>query len=179
MQSIYSRRRFIAQSLGLSAACFLPSLSTAANQSTRELALHNTHTGESLAVAYYHDGDYDFESLQQLDTLLRDHRQNVIKGMDPTLFDQLWQIQQLLEDDSSIEIISGYRTRKTNNMLRSKSQGVAQNSYHTKGQAIDFRLPSVPTKQVRNVAVHLQTGGVGYYSKSNFVHIDSGPSRQW
>ena len=99
--------------------------------------------------------------------------------MDPALFDQLWQIQRLLEDDATVEIISGFRTKKTNNMLRGRSSGVAKNSYHQKGQAIDFRLPAVPTKQVRNVAIHLQNGGVGYYRKSNFIHIDSGPIRAW
>ena len=179
MRSIYSRRDFIAQGLGLGAACLLPALSQAANQSTRELKLHNTHTDESLNVAYYQNGDYDFGAMRELNAILRDHRQNVIKGMDPTLFDQLWHIQQLLQDDSSIEIISGFRTKKTNDMLRAKSSGVAQNSYHPKGQAIDFRLANVPTKQVRNVAVHLKIGGVGFYPKSDFVHIDSGPPRTW
>lgn len=179
MQSTYSRRRFIAQGLGLGGACLLPALSRANNQASRQLSLHSTHTGESLTVVYFQHGGYDRNSLQQLNTLLRDHRQNVATEMDPTLFDQLWQIQQLLEDDRSVEIISGFRTKKTNNMLRGRSSGVARNSYHRKGKAIDFRLPAVPTKQVRNVAIHLQNGGVGYYRKSNFIHIDSGPIRAW
>ena len=179
MQSTYSRRQFIAQGLGLGGACLLPTLSRADDQDVRQLSLHSTHTGESLTVTYFQHGGYDRNSLQQLNTLLRDHRQNVTKEMDPALFDQLWQIQRVLEDDATVEIISGFRTKKTNNMLRGRSSGVAKNSYHQKGQAIDFRLPAVPTKQVRNVAIHLQNGGVGYYRKSNFIHIDSGPIRAW
>ncbi len=179
MQSTYSRRRFIAQGLGLGGACLLPTLSRADNHEIRQLSLHSTHTGESLSVAYFQGNNYDSEALQQLNTLLRDHRQNATTKMDPALFDQLWQIQQLLEDDSSIEIISGYRTKKTNKLLRGRSNGVAKNSFHQKGKAIDFRLPDVPTKQIRNVAIHLKNGGVGYYPKSDFVHIDSGPIRTW
>ncbi|MEE9334800.1 MAG: DUF882 domain-containing protein [Granulosicoccaceae bacterium] len=179
MHRTYSRRRFVTQGLGLGGACLLPTLSQADNQEARKLSLHSTHTGESLTVTYFQYGGYDRDSLQQLNTLLRDHRQNVSTRMDPALFDQLWHIQQLLQDDGSVEIISGFRTTKTNNMLRRSSSGVASNSYHPKGQAIDFRLPAVSTQQVRNVALHLQNGGVGYYRKSNFVHIDSGPIRAW
>ena len=179
MQTRYSRRRFIAQSIGFGGACLLPALSQAEAKEVRQLSLHSTHTGERLTVAYFQHTGYDRDSLQQLNTLLRDHRQNEATEMDPTLFDQLWCIQQVLEDHGSIEIISGFRTTKTNNMLRGKSSGVAKNSYHPKGQAIDFRLPAISTKQVRNVALHLQTGGVGYYRDSNFVHIDSGPVRAW
>ena len=179
MQTRYSRRRFIAQGLGFGGACLLPSLSWASNQDVRQLSLHSTHTGERLTVDYYQHGGYDRDALAQLNTLLRDHRQNKATEMDPALFDQLWQIQYALRDNSSIEIISGFRTTKTNNMLRSKSSGVAKNSYHPKGQAIDFRLPNVDTKRVHSVAMQLQNGGVGYYPKSNFIHIDSGPVRAW
>ena len=179
MQSTYSRRRLIAHGLCLGGACLLPAASTADNQADRQISLHSTHTGERLTVAYYKHNGYDRDSLEQLNMLLRDHRQNKTTKMDPLLFDQLWQIQQMLDNHDSIEIISGFRTTKTNNMLRGRSSGVAKNSYHRKGQAIDFRLPAVSTKHVRNVAMHLQNGGVGYYRKSNFVHIDSGPVRAW
>jgi len=101
MQSTYSRRHFIAQGLGLSAACLLPTLSNANAPVDRHLTLHSTHTKESLSVTYYKYGGYDRDSLQQLNALLRDHRQNKSTEMDPALFDQLWLIQQLLDDNGS------------------------------------------------------------------------------
>jgi len=179
MQSNLSRRGFLSLGVGLGGACFLPTQAMANNMVDRELTMRNSHTGEELTTAYYCDDKFIAESLSDLNYLLRDHRQNESISMDPVLFEQLWHIQQLLEDDSTIEIISGYRTHETNRMLRRKSKGVAKNSYHPKGQAIDFRIPGVSTKQIRNVAKHLKIGGVGYYQRSNFVHIDTGPPRSW
>jgi len=179
MRSQYSRRDILALGLGLGGASLLPSIASAQTGEDRALTLHNSHTGESLTTTYLINGNYNYAALGELNKLLRDHRQNASTEMDPVLFEQLWLIQRLLQDDSSIEIISGYRTAKTNRMLRAKSKGVAKNSYHPKGQAIDFRIPGVSTDQIRNVATHLQIGGVGYYRRSNFVHIDTGPHRSW
>ncbi len=176
MQTSTQRRQFITRACGLGSLCLLPTLAKA---NGRTLKLHNIHTGESIVSEYTNADGYDKDALKDLNHLLRDHRQNIAKDMDPALFDQLWQIQQLLGDTESIEIISGYRTRKTNNMLRAESKQVASNSYHPKGRAIDFRFPKVPIWQVRNVAWHIKAGGVGYYERSNFVHIDTGPHRKW
>jgi uncharacterized protein YcbK (DUF882 family) len=178
MPTKLSRRQFVSITLALGSVYRLP-LAAASGDQSRTLKLHNTHTGESLTTTYHSHNGYQSNALTQLNHLLRDHRQNAVHEIDPALFDQLWDIQSMLGDTQIIEIISGYRTRKTNNGLRAKSQSVAKYSYHTQGRAIDFRLPGVPTWQVRNIAQHLKSGGVGYYEKSDFVHIDTGPYRAW
>lgn len=94
--------------------------------------------------------------------------------MDKLLFDQLCQIQLLLGTQAEVHIVSGYRSPATNKQLRSKSKGVAKKSYHMSGQAIDFRLDGVSLKKIREAAISLQAGGVGYYPKSQFIHIDTG-----
>ena len=99
--------------------------------------------------------------------------------MDRALFDQISQIQSLLGTQAEVQIISGYRSPATNEALRSKSSGVAKKSYHMLGKAIDFRLDGVKLSHVREAAISLKAGGVGYYAKSDFVHIDTGPARQW
>ncbi|EEX66577.1 lipoprotein putative [Vibrio metoecus] len=99
--------------------------------------------------------------------------------MDKVLFDQLSEIQFLLGTQAEVHIVSGYRSPATNKQLRSKSKGVAKKSYHMSGQAIDFRLDGVSLKKIREAAISLQAGGVGYYPKSRFIHIDTGPVRQW
>ncbi len=178
MPTSSSRRQFVSSALVLGSVYLLPSANVSGSQ-TRKLALHNTHTGESLETTYRTPAGYQATALKELNHILRDHRQNASHKIDPALFDQLWNIQRLLGDTQSIEIISGYRTRKTNSGLRQKSKSVAKYSYHTQGRAIDFRLPGIPTLEVRNVAQHLKYGGVGYYRKSNFIHIDTGPYRTW
>ncbi|MBX2838136.1 MAG: DUF882 domain-containing protein [Gammaproteobacteria bacterium] len=143
------------------------------------LRLANTHTHEQLNVLYKYDGQYIPQSLDRLDYHLRDHRQNEARVMDPELFDQLYEIQRLLGSKDTFEIISGYRSMTTNEMLRRTSSGVAKNSYHVKGQALDIRLQNTPLSDLRQAAIDLQAGGVGIYSGSNFVHIDTGPVRHW
>lgn len=178
MPTSSSRRQFVSSAAALGCVYLLPSAKVIGSQA-RQLTLHNSHTGESLETTYYTSEGYQTTALKELNHLLRDHRQNASHKIDPALFDQLWNIQSLLGDTQSIEIISGYRTRKTNSVLRQKSKSVAKYSYHTQGRAIDFRLPGIPTLQVRNVAQHLKSGGVGYYERSNFIHIDTGPYRSW
>lgn len=145
----------------------------------RVLSFYNTHTHEELKIVYWANGDYVKPSLAKLDLLLRDHRQNEAVVMDPKLFDQLWDLQQRLGSDGVYEIISGYRSPATNNMLRKKSGGVASKSYHLQGRAIDIRLRGSKTSDVRTAALDMQAGGVGYYPGSDFVHLDTGPVRNW
>ena len=147
----------------------------------RSLTLFNTHTKETTTITYKRNGKFDADGLRKLNRFLRDWRRNESTTMDPALFDLLWQIYKDTKAKKPIHVVSGYRSPATNKMLRSRSRGVARNSRHTKGQAIDFYLPGVKTSAIRNAGLRLQSGGVGYYptSRSPFVHIDTGNVRHW
>ena len=145
----------------------------------RTMSLYNTHTREAVHATFYENGNYDENALKKLNLFLRDHRENEAMVMDKGLFTQMWAIASLLDSDSTFEIVSGYRTPKTNEYLRSKGSGVARFSYHMLGRAIDLRLRDVHTKTVRDAARQLNAGGVGYYPGSDFVHIDTGEIRHW
>ena len=110
---------------------------------------------------------------------MRDHRTNEVHPIDPMTLDLMAAISRKVDAKQPFEIISGYRSPQTNRSLRNDSNGVAKNSYHMQGKAVDLRLPGVPLKAVRKAALDLRMGGVGYYSKSGFVHIDSGRVRSW
>lgn len=146
---------------------------------TRKIGLYNIHTGERDLITYWEEGRYIKEGLANLNKILRDHRTGEIHNIDPKLFDQITLLQHNLRRKGDIEIISGYRSPKTNNMLRGRSGGVAKKSYHMKGQAIDLRLPGAKLSDLRRAAINMKSGGVGYYPKSNFIHIDTGPVRSW
>lgn len=141
--------------------------------------MNNLHTGETLETCYFNGQRYVRSELQRLNHICRDFRQNEVHPMDKKLFDQITRIQAALGTDAEVQIISGYRSPTTNAMLRNKSSGVAKKSFHMLGQAIDFRLEGVSLKQLHEAALSLKAGGVGYYPKSQFVHIDTGPVRQW
>ena len=146
----------------------------------RSLSLLNTHTGERLKeVVYWEKGDYILDALQNLNYVLRDHRTNQVHPIDPMTLDLMAAISRKVGAKQPFEIISGYRSPQTNKSLSKQSRGVAKNSYHMQGKAIDLRLPGVPLKAVRKAALELRMGGVGYYAKSDFVHIDSGKVRSW
>ncbi|WP_193249118.1 DUF882 domain-containing protein [Vibrio navarrensis] len=145
----------------------------------RELAMNNLHTGEWLESCYFDGVSYVEEELARLDHLCRDFRQNEAHPMDRRLFDQLTQIQALIGTQNEVQIISGYRSPVTNAALRARSSAVAKKSYHMLGKAIDFRIDGVAIATVHEAALTLNTGGVGYYPRSDFVHIDTGPVRQW
>jgi uncharacterized protein YcbK (DUF882 family) len=146
----------------------------------RSLSLLNTHTGERLKeVVYWEKGNYILDALENLNHVLRDHRTNQVHPIDPMTLDLMAAISRKVDARQPFEIISGYRSPQTNRSLRGNSNGVAKNSYHMQGKAVDLRLPGVPLKKVRKAALELRMGGVGYYSKSGFVHIDSGRVRSW
>ena len=144
----------------------------------RTLALHNLHTGETLDTAYWADGRYLPEGMRRIEWLLRDHRTDEVHPIDPWLLDLLVELQGRLHAPR-FEVVSGYRSPATNAMLASLSDGVAQQSFHLQGKAIDIRVPGRRLRQVRAAAMTLQGGGVGYYPHSDFVHIDTGPIRHW
>jgi uncharacterized protein YcbK (DUF882 family) len=146
----------------------------------KTLSFYNTHTGEKLKkVVFWADGQYLPEALTDINYLLRDFRTDEITDIDPQLCDQLFAVRQKLGTDRPFHIISGYRSPQTNRMLRSRSNGVAKNSLHMVGRAIDIRVPGHRLSDLRKVALSLKAGGVGYYPTSNFVHMDTGRVRRW
>jgi uncharacterized protein YcbK (DUF882 family) len=146
------------------------------------LHLHHLHTGESLDVVYRVGNRYLPEAMDKLNYFLRDHRTNDVSHYDPKEFDLLHSVMAKLgKPNGVIDVVCGYRTPWSNNYLRTRGAvtGVAKNSQHMQAKAIDIRVPGVETKTLRNVALSLRGGGVGYYPISQFVHVDVGPVRQW
>ena len=144
------------------------------------LRMHHLHTGESLDVVYKVGERYVPSALDMLNHFLRDHRTGDISSYDPREFDVLHELMvRLGRPDGEIDIVCGYRTPWSNNFLRTHSKGVAEHSQHMLAKAIDIRVPGVSTERLRDVALSLHEGGVGYYPKSQFVHVDVGPVRQW
>jgi uncharacterized protein YcbK (DUF882 family) len=156
------------------------STSTAAHE--YRLRFYHTHTGERLDIVYRRGDQYIPEALDELDHYLRDHRTGDVRHFDPRLFDLLNDLTASLGDSGGeIDVICGYRTPRSNEFLRTRSPhtGVAQHSLHIQAQAIDIRLPGIPTSELRDAALRLHRGGVGYYRRSDFVHVDVGRVRQW
>lgn len=176
-----SRRHFVAGvAASLTGAAMLPAWgSAAAAARPRELSLYHLHTGEKLKVEYYDGRSYRVDALSEINTYLRDFRTGEIHEIDPHLLDALHDLQASVERKGTFEIVSGYRSPATNAALRKKSKRVAKRSLHMKGKAIDIRLPGVETLKLRRAAMDLRRGGVGYYAKSNFIHIDTGRVRYW
>jgi uncharacterized protein YcbK (DUF882 family) len=155
-----------------------------AGPSSREyrLRFYHTHTNERLEIVYRRGENYLPEALAEIDHYLRDHRTGEVRHFDPHLFDLLYDLTaSLMDTGGEIDVICGYRTPWSNEFLRTRSAhtGVALHSLHMQAEAIDIRLPGIPTSAVRDAALHLQRGGVGYYRDSNFVHVDVGRVRRW
>lgn len=145
----------------------------------KKLSFYNIHTGESLSIVYWSYGEYIIEALNQIDYIMRDHRTGEIRRIDTSLLDLLYLIQNKLHTRHFLHIVSGYRSPSTNNFLFHHTPGVAKNSLHMYGKAVDIRVPDRRLSQVRRVALSLRGGGVGYYPDSDFVHIDVGKVRYW
>ena len=151
----------------------------AAPAEPRRLRFYHTHTGEKLDVVYHEKGDYLPDAMGELNYLLRDFRSGDVVDMDRDLLDLLCAAQERLGSTGTYEIISAYRSPKTNEMLRKRGGGVARGSLHLQAKAIDVRLTDASTRDLRQVGLDLAAGGVGYYPKSNFVHLDTGRVRRW
>lgn len=151
----------------------------AASLSTRVLDFAHTHTGERLSVEYFSGGAYLPDALSTVNHFLRDFRTGEVHQIDAGLLDLLHSLTRLTDTSKPFQVISGYRSPKTNVMLRQRSEGVAAGSLHMQGQAIDIRLADIPLAKLRNAALNLQRGGVGYYPASDFVHVDTGRVRRW
>ncbi|MBK5968725.1 MULTISPECIES: YcbK family protein [Thiorhodovibrio] len=146
----------------------------------RCLRLHHLHTEERLEIDYRTGSYYHRSALARLNEFLKDFRTGEQTPIDPRLFDTLYDLQERLDQDGSLfEILSAYRSPQTNAMLRRKSGGVAKRSLHMSGRALDIRLAETPTPSVCNAALQLSRGGVGYYPRSDFVHLDTGQVRHW
>ncbi|BCA79786.1 DUF882 domain-containing protein [Desulfuromonas sp. AOP6] len=179
-----SRRRFLAAGAFSLVALGFPGQALAQFQKftsgEKTISLHNIHTGERLNKAvFWADGEYVQETLSDIDYLLRDYRNGEVKNIDVQLLDMLYEVRQKTDGFRPYQVISGYRSPETNAFLARTSSGVASKSLHLEGQAVDIRLPGVDLLNLRNAALSLRSGGVGYYPKSQFVHMDTGSPRSW
>jgi uncharacterized protein YcbK (DUF882 family) len=168
--------------LQLSAAALLTAPlapAQAASAESRHLSFVHTHVNESLSIDYFSGGAYVPEALAALNHLLRDFRTGEEHPVDPALFDLLYDLKALTQTSAPYEIISCYRAPKTNAQLHAQSSAVAEHSLHMQGKAIDVRIRGFDTARLRDLALSLQRGGVGYYRKSDFVHVDTGRVRHW
>lgn len=183
------RRSFLGIGAATLGGVLIPALSTPAaaanfksgviSQGARRLSFRNTHTGEMFSGVYRVGNKYLPDAFDQINFVMRDFRTDQKYPMDPRVIDILYTIHRMTGQTRPFEIISGYRSPTTNAMLRSKSSGVAKKSLHMQGQAIDLRMEDFSTRRIRDIAKSIRAGGVGYYSRSDFVHIDSGDVRSW
>jgi uncharacterized protein YcbK (DUF882 family) len=171
-----TRRSVLAAALPL---LVLPRRARADARAVRTLSFRHTHTGETLSLAYAAGDMYFPGALARIDWLLRDFRNGQTRAIDPQLLDQLHTLAAVTGTGAPYEIISGYRSAETNELLHRRSGGVAAHSLHLQGRAIDLRLADVPLGDLRDAALSLRAGGVGYYAQSQFVHLDTGRVRRW
>ena len=145
----------------------------------RRIRMHSQRSGERLDTIYWIDGDYIPEALKEINYFMRDWRFNSTINIDTRAIDIFAASHRLMDAEAPYLMLSGYRSPKTNAMLRSRSRSVARNSLHMKGQAADLRLQGRSVSQMAKAAISCSAGGVGKYSRSNFVHMDCGPVRVW
>lgn len=192
MQKVTRRQGAMALAMGVSAFGLQSNCHASERMHAREIGLgegarytlhlHHLHTGESLDIVYRVGNTYVPAAMEKLNYFLRDHRTNDVSRYDPKEFDLLHALMNKLgKSNDVIDIVCGYRTPWSNNLLRTQSAntGVAKRSQHMEAKAIDIRVPGVQTSRLRDAALSLGGGGVGYYPLSQFVHVDVGPVRQW
>jgi uncharacterized protein YcbK (DUF882 family) len=176
------RRSFLGLGLaGASALTFLPRavMAKTTSNDSRTLGFFNTHTNEILKATYWQNGAYDRAAIDDINYILRDHRSGEVYAMDKNLLDLLVALHRRVDSKKPFEVISGYRSPKSNATLASASSGVAKRSMHMDGKAIDIRLRDVKLADLRMDALAMKAGGVGFYPKSDFVHVDTGRVRHW
>ena len=161
--------------LGMSA----PATAIAGVQRPKRIALHNLHTDERLEAEFMRDGEYVPAAMAAIEGVLRDFRNGERHGIDPALMDTLHAVAAHIGVEPVFGVISGYRSPATNERLRERSSGVARHSLHLEGRAIDVRLARVDSAELASRALELELGGVGFYRRSDFVHLDTGAVRTW
>lgn len=175
-----NRRQLLGMGCGLAAGSLLPFKGAlAAYSDARSLSFEHLHTGEQLSAVYWSQGRFNPGGLSELRHIMRDWRTGDTVEIDRELYVLLHEIRQRIGTDAPYQLISAYRSPMTNNSLRSKSSGVAKKSLHMQGMAVDVRLPGYSTKGLHKIAMELKWGGVGYYGRSDFVHLDTGRPRSW
>jgi uncharacterized protein YcbK (DUF882 family) len=145
----------------------------------RQISIFNPHTQESLNVEYWTSGWYNPDALASLDVILRDWRTDEVTEIDPGLIDLLAVLQRLSGSGEPMHVLCGYRSAATNAQLAARRRGVADNSFHIHGMAVDLEIPGLNLRGLRDQAIALAAGGVGYYPRSGFLHVDTGPVRTW
>lgn len=177
------RRRFLLDAVagvaGLSTMARSRSVLATTATEAQSLTFYHIHTAETLKITYREHGEVVPGALDAINRYLRDFRNGQIHTIDVALLDQLHDLHGTFGRRGRFEVISGYRSPKTNEALRHVTGGVAEHSLHISGRAIDVRLTSAPTDKLRDAAIAMHAGGVGYYAKSNFVHVDTGAFRTW
>lgn len=179
---VHSHRRRFLMNVGVATAGLIlgPELARAAAKKDRLLMMTNPHTGEKIRTVYWTPTDgYIRESLASVSHFMRDFRQNRVKAIDPALLDIVHAISLNIGSKRKFEVMSGYRSPKTNRMLARRSRNVAKKSYHMRGQAMDFQVKNISSRNLRKIALALKAGGVGYYPGARYIHVDSGKVRQW
>lgn len=156
-----------------------PALAGIAGPPVRALALHNLHTQETVRATYWADGAWQADGLREINHVLRDFRTGDVTEIDPGLLDLMHRLATLVGADAPFDVYSGYRSPRTNARLAGQNSGVATKSLHMQGKAADLRIPGVALSSVRRAAISLQGGGVGYYPRSGFIHVDTGRVRFW
>lgn len=179
MGGTLSRRGFVTGLSTAAVAAVVPSLAFGSIERERSLSFNHLHTGEKLKLTYWVEGRYLSEPLAEIEHLLRDFRTGERHRIDRDLLDLLHALQLKTGNERAFEIISGYRSPKTNSQLRKASTAVAKKSLHMLGQAIDVRLPGTELKHLHRAALKEKRGGVGLYTGSNFLHLDTGRVRTW
>jgi uncharacterized protein YcbK (DUF882 family) len=176
--SLLSRRRLLGAAVVVSAVGLVDSAS-AISYAPRSISLYNVHTGEWLRTVYWADGHYIREAVRDINWILRDHHTDEMRPMDAGVLDVLGMMRERLDTSDPFLVVSGYRSPITNTQMYLRREGVAKHSYHTKGMAVDLRSENRSLTQLREAAMDLQCGGVGYYPRADFVHVDCGPIRHW
>lgn len=184
--SSWTRRQLMMTAISGGVGAALSPLALAAGKAVSEtpqparlIELFNTHTGDTLSVAYRRGAAYDAAAIARLRHFLRDHRNGQAHDIDVALYDQLFDLAAAARCDARFDIISGYRSPASNAKMAAASSGVARKSLHMQGRAIDVRLHGCPCSKLRDLALAAAQGGVGYYKRSDFVHIDTGRFRTW
>ena len=175
-----SRRSFIKRAAVIGGGAILSSEELFAHTGEKKvLKLHNVHLDKTFYAPFFEKNYYKLSGLFEVNKALVDFRAKEMTRIDVKLINLLYEIKQHIGYDVEFNVLSGYRTKRTNEMLRKRSEGVAKNSYHIKGMAVDINVPNVSLRKLRDIALGLQKGGVGYYPSHDFIHVDVGPVRSW